>query len=750
MNHDNIYNILGKLNSLEPKQETTKVETKPIYESVDARGSVLEGVAKVEAALAEKYMGFKKVKESGLQAYLGKKKYGKDGMEALQKAGREGASKEKMALLRAKHDKMDEGNYNEDMLSPKQKEIARMAGDPDKIDAKDFAALRQGKGKKEEGNEFSGELTKARAQGKDEFEVDGKTYPVKEETHGQWLKKKESEAKQSGKSSFQAFQQTHDVKGGAAKAKEETDESLEEGWDEMQAYLKKKEGPQPKGGSGKVAGKRYGGAAQKDDEGDEEVSDQPKKKGRPKKDKFAEEMNEKVEVFHRTGPGAKMQRFQKDSPDPAAPAHRQASADAARTARAAGQFKPSFGATDEVPTKKGGAVFGVGMKDRSGIGEKAPPGDKAERMVKHIKKGYAKDGKITPKEKSIAYATAWKAHNKGKLDEGVNFQEMMREAHMNLEEMLMELQQDIAEFKKTGHMSEKLRDCLEMHRYSKKPIVDEVVKPEPVNPALGVDAVSPAEKLAPHAGVGRGPIGKALGQAGTMAKNVGRFVTGKPEIPTMEEQELNELARLAGLTEAKKCNHTGKDKECPVHGLKECGKMYESAKPDYIDLDKDGDKKESMKKAAKDKKEKVNECGDMGMNNDGMSINSNFDTGSGEKSISISARGEAAEQLAQLLKMAGLGGHSHEEPKALVVKTSPEESVEEERDIEYANTPDEEYEDVSVQTQGGDGEVAGMEKDMHRGGSARFSDNPMAAESIEMPKKISKMLEGIKKVDKEV
>ena len=44
--------------------------------------------------------------------------------------------------------------------------------------------------------------------------------------------------------------------------------------------------------------------------------------------------------------------------------------------------------------------------------EVAPPGDKYERMVKHIKKGYAKDGKLTPKEKSIAYATAWKAKNK--------------------------------------------------------------------------------------------------------------------------------------------------------------------------------------------------------------------------------------------------------------------------------------------------------------------------------------------------
>ena len=46
--------------------------------------------------------------------------------------------------------------------------------------------------------------------------------------------------------------------------------------------------------------------------------------------------------------------------------------------------------------------------------EVAPPGEKAERMVKHIKKSYAKNGKLTPKEKSIAYATAWKAHNKKK------------------------------------------------------------------------------------------------------------------------------------------------------------------------------------------------------------------------------------------------------------------------------------------------------------------------------------------------
>ena len=46
------------------------------------------------------------------------------------------------------------------------------------------------------------------------------------------------------------------------------------------------------------------------------------------------------------------------------------------------------------------------------INEVAPPTAKHERMVKHIKKSYKKDGKLTDDEKSIAYATAWKNYNK--------------------------------------------------------------------------------------------------------------------------------------------------------------------------------------------------------------------------------------------------------------------------------------------------------------------------------------------------
>jgi hypothetical protein len=52
-------------------------------------------------------------------------------------------------------------------------------------------------------------------------------------------------------------------------------------------------------------------------------------------------------------------------------------------------------------------------QDGDDIQEVAPPTAKGERMVKHIKAGYKKGG-LTKKEKSIAYATSWKQHNKEK------------------------------------------------------------------------------------------------------------------------------------------------------------------------------------------------------------------------------------------------------------------------------------------------------------------------------------------------
>ena len=73
------------------------------------------------------------------------------------------------------------------------------------------------------------------------------------------------------------------------------------------------------------------------------------------------------------------------------------------------------------------------VKEEEQIDEKAPPGAKYERMVKHIKKGYAKGG-LTPKEKSIAYATAWKAY--GKKEEVEATEETLDEKYMGFKAVM--------------------------------------------------------------------------------------------------------------------------------------------------------------------------------------------------------------------------------------------------------------------------------------------------------------------------
>lgn len=412
---NNIYDILKKIESLEAPKKTNLTESKSMDKKKEDKkheskkkdkadkGAIAEAVARVEKQLSEKFHDHKKtmqeseVEESGLQAYLGKKKYGETGMKALQKAGREGASKEKMAMIRAKHNKMDEGldiddrienlkgaikdetprskpgedhkeqyarhakkiegykaelkkllaqkklqegEYNEDMLSPKQKSFAALAEPKDKITYADKIAGAK-KGKKDEGNEFSGELVKARAQGKDSFEVDGKSYPVKEgelsakekwmnpdntfknpKTDAEWARIHKSRrdyeadlAKDGIKPPPWHLKSDDDAALNKARSQDQTDrdadrsmlnrlgnygsrlffgrdmpvneggKTMREGWEEMQKYLEKKRGPESKGGAGKKAGTRYGGSAQKDDD-DEETDGEgkpvEKKRGRPK------------------------------------------------------------------------------------------------------------------------------------------------------------------------------------------------------------------------------------------------------------------------------------------------------------------------------------------------------------------------------------------------------------------------------------------------------------------------------------
>ena len=91
----------------------------------------------------------------------------------------------------------------------------------------------------------------------------------------------------------------------------------------------------------------------------------------------------------------------------------------------------AFGSFDRLTAKQPGRkIPDVMDPEDDDLDEVAPPGKKAERMVKHIKKGYAKDGNLSKKEKGIAYATAWKAKKAGVV-EGTEFGDTVKNSTPN-------------------------------------------------------------------------------------------------------------------------------------------------------------------------------------------------------------------------------------------------------------------------------------------------------------------------------
>ena len=178
-----------------------------------SKGAVAEAVAQVERQLNEKYMGFKKaaaadkkmVKEldpnlkdpesewfhsrgqiAPVAAYTndeqGQKQYKDRTSGGVINKVKDFVGYDKPnPAYGPKDTKVKEGDYNEDMLSPGQKKIARMSPPPDKIDANDLKALRAGKDKKKEGaGVMHYKKEQAKADGKDSFKLGDKEYPVQE------------------------------------------------------------------------------------------------------------------------------------------------------------------------------------------------------------------------------------------------------------------------------------------------------------------------------------------------------------------------------------------------------------------------------------------------------------------------------------------------------------------------------------------------------------------------------------------
>lgn len=162
---NNMYDILEKMKLLEGKA------SKPDFLDLDKdgdRNEPMEKAAKekkVDEAVEE--VAESDMDESALQAYLGKKKYGEQGMKALQQAGREGASKEKMATIRARHDKMDEADIGE-------------------------------------GNDFTGARLAAIKAGKPTFSVGGKTFKVTGDTSDEKMMEKKEKTLWPGTPEYKA------------------------------------------------------------------------------------------------------------------------------------------------------------------------------------------------------------------------------------------------------------------------------------------------------------------------------------------------------------------------------------------------------------------------------------------------------------------------------------------------------------------------------------------------------------------
>ena len=133
----------------------------------------------------------------------------------------------------------------------------------------------------EEGNEFSGELAKAKAQHRDTFNVDGKSYPVKEEGGLPMTAKQKSFAALAPPKDKITFADK------IAGAKKEVDEMLGDvAANAIKGALGGKQGATEEIKTRKIAGNRYGGARQIDKPEHDEAPKGKSKAGRPEGDQL--------------------------------------------------------------------------------------------------------------------------------------------------------------------------------------------------------------------------------------------------------------------------------------------------------------------------------------------------------------------------------------------------------------------------------------------------------------------------------
>jgi hypothetical protein len=449
----------------------------------------------------------------------------------------------------------------------------------------------------EEGNEFSGELVKARAQGAKEFKVDGKSYPVKEGAKPDYIDldqdgnrketmKKAAADKKKSKSAGTAFDPEVARSMFATKDKHPRYDVKDTGYSKR--YTRKEE-PE----------------AEKDDA---EVSDQPKKKGRPKGPEKGPERVTKGSTKYKMVGG---QRVKKEK------------------------------------TKEDLDADGVMMTRPSNMSSEDI------ESISLINKGeYDQEGDMAKKDlKSLAMA-AKELH--AILGDDQNLPEWIQSKitkaldYINSSNQYMHQEQ--GDMVKEGTTDDIITAAVILGKLVGRSEKGETIEPKELATQLRqvhqrlsrvmggvpVDTLRPETKPVTEKAVSQKQQ-KFMGMAHAMQKG-DKIKGASPELKkvakTMNKSDVEDFA---------KTKHKGLPKKAKTEETAEAPKE-KTSKGGY---NFGGGVYESMNKRLTQAL------------NEGMSININVDE-QGKKSISVNATEEDAEALANLLKMAGMGGQGHE------------------------------------------------------------------------------------------
>ena len=542
--------------------------------------------------------------ESAFQAAIGKKKYGDAGMKALQKAGRDHASDKTMDTIRNRYDKYDE---------------SMMEGHCPTCDCSPCSC--------NEGNAFSGAVAKAKADGVqpgEKISVGGKQYPVREAG-----KPITSKQKSFAKLAPPADKITFADK--IAGAKQEVDEMLGD-----VAATAMKNAVAPKRNQDAMAGKQDLKRPGKE---------HPLKNVAKGLKAFVQGKEEPMD--EEKEPRSKGTAFDPDY-----------QAQAKKEKEGTGNFDKKKISTGTVYTRKHKDDEEDEVKSDQPKAKGRPKGP-AKGPERVTGKAWKHKGGRAVKENDIAIT------DRGEYDD---------EAGM-AKDQLHTIVRHARELERALGAGDNLPEWVQEKMGQIKGMMTSVT-----------DYMLSQKERHGEEGSGIQPVAEK-----SKSQSQARMMAGAAHNP--------KFAKKVGVATkvAKEFNKadTGKDISKLPNKVK---KTDEASKPDFLDMDKDGDKKEPMKKAVADKKEKkvaetttsgsvatatdtkkssggmqfgkgvyegaISESYDKKLSsvlNEGMNVTvtmNNQTNGGPNKTINVSADGEDAEKLAEILKLAGLGSQS--------------------------------------------------------------------------------------------